>query len=53
MVNYLVCSKEFAEEVSGIAIDYNDNQTLIDLYSKMKQIFKNTIVVTLEKRLFI
>ena len=49
MVNYLVCSKEFAEEVSGIAIDYNDNQTLIDLYSKMKQIFKNTIVVTLEK----
>lgn len=50
MVNYLVCSKEFAEEVSGIAIDYNDNQTLIDLYSKMKQIFKNTIVVTLEKK---
>ncbi len=50
MVNYLVCSKEFAEEVSGITIDYNDNQTLVDLYNNLQQIFNNKIVVTLEKK---
>lgn len=50
MVNYLVCSKEFAEEVSGITIDYNNKQTIIDLYNNLKQNFNNTIVVTLEKK---
>ncbi len=50
MVNYLVCSKEFAEEVSGITIDYNNKQTIVDLYNNLKQNFNNTIVVTLEKK---
>ncbi len=50
MVNYLVCSKEFAEDVTGIKIDYDNNQTIVDLYNKMKEIFKNNIVVTLETK---
>lgn len=50
LVSYLVCSKEFAEEVTGIEIDYNNNQTIIDLYNNMKQTFKNNIVITLEKK---
>ncbi|NLL44827.1 MAG: carbohydrate kinase family protein [Mollicutes bacterium] len=50
MVKYLVCSKEFAETITNIKIDYENQQTLIDLYQKMKEIFNNTIVVTLEAK---
>ncbi|MDD2181120.1 MAG: carbohydrate kinase family protein [Bacilli bacterium] len=50
MVNHLACSKEFAEEVTGITIDYNNNQTIIDLYTKMEEIFKNNVVITLETK---
>ncbi|MDD3392485.1 MAG: PfkB family carbohydrate kinase [Bacilli bacterium] len=50
MVNYVVCSKEFAEEITKIKINYNDYSTLVDLYNKMKAIFKNNIVVTLEAK---
>lgn len=47
-VKYLVCSKDFAEKVTGIKIDYKNLDTLSNLYQKMKQEFKNEIVVTLE-----
>lgn len=50
MVNYLVCSKRFAEEVTGIKIDYDNKETIVNLYNKLKEMFKNTIVVTLEKK---
>lgn len=50
MVDYLVCSKEFAEEVTGIKIDYSKQETVINLYKKMKEIFNNTVVVTLESK---
>ncbi len=50
MVDYLVCSKEFAEEITGITIDFNDNKTISNLYKKMKDKFKNNIVVTLESK---
>ena len=48
MVNYVVCSKEFAEKVTGIKIDFNHKQSLIDVFTKMENILKNTIVITLE-----
>lgn len=47
-VKYLVCSKEFAETVSGVKIDYNDTQTIIKLYQILKEKFNNEIIVTLE-----
>lgn len=50
LVKYLVCSKEFAETVSGITIDYNNTQTIVDLYQKLKDKFNNEIIVTLESR---
>lgn len=50
MVDHLVCSKEFAETVTEITIDYDNQQSIIDLYKKMEEIFKNNIVVTLEKK---
>ncbi len=50
LVNYTVCSKEFAETVTEIKIDYEKPNTLVELYKKMESIFKNNIVVTLESR---
>lgn len=50
MVNYTVCSKEFAETVTEMKIDYEKPNTLIELYKKMESIFKNNIVVTLESK---
>lgn len=50
MVTWLVCSKRFAEKVTGLKIDYNDYNTVTNLYSKLKEIFKNNIVVTLEDK---
>lgn len=48
MVNYLVCSKDFAESHSGIKIDFNNKKTLIQVYKILEAEFKNTIVITLE-----
>lgn len=50
LVNYTVCSKEFAETVTEMKIDYEKPNTLIELYKKMESIFKNNIVVTLESK---
>lgn len=48
-VKYLVCSKDFAEKVTGIKIDFNDKLTLIQNYTKMEAMFKNNIIITLEE----
>ena len=50
MVNYLICSKEFAETVTGINVDYNNLSTVVDLYNSMKFKFNNNIVITLEDK---
>ncbi len=50
MTDYVVCSKEFAEEVTGIRINYADNSTLVNLYHNMESIFKGNIVITLEDK---
>lgn len=48
-VNFIICSKEFAEEVSGVKIDYNNNSTVASLYQNLKKRFmKQEIIVTLE-----
>lgn len=47
-VDYLVCSKEFAEKVTGIKIDYQNRKTLEDIYRQMKNMFPGTVVITLE-----
>ena len=49
-VNYLVCSKEFAESVTEQKFDFNNSKTIIYIYSKMKEIFKNNIIITLESK---
>lgn len=47
-VNYLVCSKEFAETVSNIQIGNNDD--IIKLYNCMKDKFNNEVIITLEDK---
>ncbi len=49
-VKYIVCSKGFAETVSGLKIDYNNSATLVNVYKKLKDKYPNNeIVVTLEE----
>ncbi len=49
-VNYIVCSLQFACEVTNIEVDFSDFNTLINLYTKMKEIFKKDVYITLEAR---
>ena len=46
MVDYVVCSKEFAEEVTKIKIV--DSKSQVEAYKKMDNIFNGEIVITLE-----
>lgn len=50
LVDYVVCSKNFAEEVTGIKIDYNNIETLINAYMGLKKEFNKNIIITLEEQ---
>ncbi len=48
-VKYLVCSKEFAEKASNLLIDYNNPQTIVNVYDALMKKYENQeIVITLE-----
>lgn len=47
-VNYLVCSKYFAETVTNISME--DNGSMSKAYNYMKEIFNNEIIITLEDK---
>ncbi len=48
-VKYIVCSKGFAETVSGYKIDFDNSSTLVSVYKKLKDRYPNNeIIVTLE-----
>lgn len=49
-VNYVVCSKEFAESVTGININYDDEDTIVRLYHAMEKRFHGIVVITLENK---
>lgn len=48
-VDYVVCSREFAESYTGINIDFSDVESIKNIYSKMSSDFKN-VVITLEEK---
>lgn len=50
MVDYLVCSKGFAEQITDIKIDYDDFSTLEKVINKLEKEFSNHVVVTLEDK---
>lgn len=48
-VKYIVCSKGFAETVSGLKIDFNNSVSLVNVYKKLKSRYPNNeIIITLE-----
>lgn len=48
IVNYIVCSKEFAEKFTETKID-NDYNNLIEVYKKLESVYKKQIIIiTLE-----
>lgn len=49
-VSYLVTSKVFAEDFANVKIDLNNPQTVVDIYRKLEETFKNTIVITMEDK---
>ena len=50
MCDHVVCSKEFAEEASGVKVDFDNLSSLTKIYKKLKEQFGGTIVVTLESK---
>ncbi len=46
-VNYLVCSKDFAEQFTNQKIDIKDLNGLVNIYNLLVNEFKNTVVITL------
>jgi len=48
-VKYIVCSKYFAETVTNLKIDYNNSNSLVNVYKKLKNRYpNNNIIITLE-----
>ena len=50
LVKWVACSKDFAEEVTGIDVDYTNIATIKEIYQKLKNLFGNEIVITLEDK---
>ena len=48
MTDYLICSKSFAESLTNTVLDFKDSKTISNLYLKLKKVFSNQIIVTLE-----
>lgn len=48
MVDYLVCSHDFAEDFSKTKIDYDNFESVVEAYNVLKKEFKNNIIITLE-----
>ncbi len=46
-VDYLVCSKDFAEQFTNEKININDMRSLISIYKSLVKEFNNNVVITL------
>lgn len=49
LCNYIVASKNFAEDYTGIKIDINQYHTVLDVFQKLEKDFLGKIVITVEK----
>ena len=50
IVDYVVCSHDFAEEFSGVKIDYENLETIKNAYDKLKEKFGHDVIITLESK---
>ena len=46
-VDYVVCSHDFAEGMTGLIYDQKE-ETLIEMYRRLTEMYHNTVVITLE-----
>lgn len=49
-VKYLACSNDFAREYTNMELDYDNLNTLIPIYNKLKEDFGCEIIITLEDK---
>jgi len=49
VVDYLVCSNDFARDYTKLTLDYNDLKTVKSVYDKLARDFPGQIIITLEK----
>ena len=50
MADYVACSKDFAESVSNIKINYTYTNTIVEAINDLKDKFNNNIIITLEEK---
>lgn len=49
-IKYIVCSKGFAETVTGMKFDFNNPQSLVNIYTKLQDKYPNSnLTITLEE----
>lgn len=48
VVDYVVCSHDFAEDLSKVKIDYDDFDSIVEAYQELKKQIKGNIIITLE-----
>lgn len=48
LCDYIICSKDFAEKVTGLHFNFEDNISIQKIYQKLKEKWKGKIIVTLE-----
>lgn len=49
-VNYIICSKEFAEGSTGLKVNYDDEKSLLKMYEILENEYKARVIVTLEEK---
>ncbi|MBQ4031519.1 MAG: bifunctional hydroxymethylpyrimidine kinase/phosphomethylpyrimidine kinase [Bacilli bacterium] len=48
---YVICTKEFAESVTGVKVDFQQMETLVQVYQRLKKKYLNTeFVITLGEK---
>lgn len=48
LVDYVVCSHDFAEDFTKMKIDYNDFNSIVSVYQEIKKELKHNVIITLE-----
>ena len=49
-IKYIVCSKGFAETVTGMKFDFNNPQSMVNIYTKLQNKYPNSnLTITLEE----
>lgn len=50
IVNCLICTSNFAQSFSHEKFDFNNSNTILSIYKKLKDSFKGEIIITLDSR---